>query len=177
MSHCDGTNYGCASRARLHFHHHHESLHICTGKSANSYFVLQESSSSNVKVSTNYIYETLILFLQVFYRYYSTEGHHRADAHEPEGVCTHNGSSSDGKTAGVGATEMAGAPTPTPMPTAAAATNECEQARGGGVRMNTRRAWGLRVSTGGCERAPGGTNAQGDTNERRGVRTSAGGYE
>ena len=126
MSHCDGTNYGCAS---LHFHHHHESLHICTGKSANSYFVLQESSSSNVKVSTNYICETLILFLQVFYRYYSTEGHHRADAHEPEGACTHNGSSSsDGKTAGVGATETAGAPMPMPTPTAAVATNEHEQA-------------------------------------------------
>ena len=139
MSHCDGTNYGCVSHMHLHFHHHHEFMHIFTGKVANSYFVLQESSSSNIKVSTNYIYETLILFLQVFYRYHSTEGHHRADAHEPEGMCTHNGSSSsNGKAAGVWATEMAGAPTPTP--TAAAATNKHEQAHGG-VQMNTRQLW------------------------------------
>jgi hypothetical protein len=95
---------------------------------------LQESSSSNVKVSTNYIYETLILFLQVFYRYYSTESHHRANTHEPEGMCTHNGSSSsDGKTAGVGAMETAGAPTPT----AAVTTNEHKRAHGG-VQMNMR---------------------------------------
>jgi hypothetical protein len=32
---------------------------------ANSYFILQVSSSPNVKVSTNYFYEMLILFLQV----------------------------------------------------------------------------------------------------------------
>ena len=101
MSQCDGTNYGYVSHAHLHLHHLHKSMHICTGKSANSCFVSQESSSSNVKVSTNYIDEILILFLQVFYMYYSTEGHHREDTYEPEGTCTHNSSSSssNGKTA------------------------------------------------------------------------------
>ena len=128
MSHCDGTNYGCASHVHLHFHHNHESMHICMGKSANSYFVLQKSSSSNVKVITNYIYEILILFLQVFCKYYFTEGHHRADTHKPEGMRTHNGSSSsDSKTAGVGAIET-GVPMPLPTPTAVAATNKCKWA-------------------------------------------------
>ena len=126
MSQCDGTNYGYVSHAHLHLHHLHKSMHICTGKSANSCFVSQESSSSNVKVSTNYIDEILILFLQVFYMYYSTEGHHREDTYEPEGTCTHNSSSSsNGKTAGVEAMETG---VPTPTPTAAAATNKCEQA-------------------------------------------------